>query len=87
MVDEDDKEESELIIESRNIVWQNVLTVEDDREQIPVIYFDNKFTGLQFAIVQEEEILAITSLQLEGNLIADSYKLEGLSSKSYKHIV
>lgn len=46
----------------KNIVLQNVITVEDDRADIPMLSVGDDYKSLHFAIVRYTEIKAIATI-------------------------
>ena len=59
-------------LEGNYLILQNVITVEDDREELPIVSIGNNFEGLQFAIIKGKDIKAITSLHINGSKIKES---------------
>ncbi len=43
----------------KNLILQNVITVEDDRADIPVLMVGDDYSSLSFAILRYKEIRAI----------------------------
>jgi hypothetical protein len=62
----------EFSLKGKFVITQNVMTVEDDREHIPVVAIRKHFKGISFFILHEDNILEPKSLHIEENLLKNS---------------